>query len=159
MTRRTAAILPILLVFGCQSQPSGISEADVAALRETATRYVTTSLAADWDAWASQLTEDAVFLQPNGPVLEGRAAIRQWVTGFTGMASFSAPVIEIVGSGPVAYVRGTYAFTMGPTAAVQLSDTGKWLAVYERQADGSWLIKRNIWNSDQPLPPPAPARR
>lgn len=100
-----------------------------------------------------------MFLQPNGPVLQGRAAVRQWVSGFAGMASFTAPVIEVGGAGSVGYARGTYAFAMGPTAAMQLSDRGNWLTIYERQSDGSWRIKRNIWNSDQPVPAPAPASR
>ena len=159
MTQRTISLAPLFLLLACQPQSAGLSERDTAALRENAARYVSTALAADWDAWASQLTDDAVFLQPNGPAVEGRAAIRQWATGFTGMATFTAPVAEISGAGSVAYARGTYTFAMGPKAADQTSDTGKWLTVYERQADGSWLIKRNIWNSDRLLPTSPPARR
>ena len=160
MTRRAANLLPFIFsVLACQAQPPEISDADTTALRETVSRYVATSLAGDWDGWASQLTEDAVFLQPNGPAVEGRAAIREWITGFAGMASFTAAPVEIVGVGDLAYVRGTYTFAMGPTATMQGSDTGKWLAVYEKQSDGSWLIKRNIWNSDLPLPAAQPARQ
>lgn len=151
MTRRAISLLPMLLLLGCQTRPAGISDADAAAIREITSRYNTTALAADWDGWANQLTEDAVFLQPNGPALQGRAAIRQWATGFTGMASFTSPVLEVGGAGPVAYARGTYAFAMGPTAQLQISDSGNWLTVYERQADGTWRIKRNIWNSSQPI--------
>jgi len=148
-----------VLVLACQTKPPAISEADTAALRENVNRYVATSLAGDWDGWASQLTEDAIFLQPNGPAVEGRAAIRAWITAFAGMASFTATPVEIVGVSNVAYARGTYSFAMGPKAALQVSDTGKWLTVYEKQNDGSWRIKRNIWNSDQPLAAPAPAKR
>jgi uncharacterized protein (TIGR02246 family) len=152
MLRRTALSLALTGALACQPADPAISDQDVAALRETVNRYVATSLAGDFDAWASLLTADAVFLGPNAPPIEGRAAIRQWVAGFAGMASFTATAVEIAGAGDVAWARGTYAFAMGPTAAMQVSDSGKWLTVYERQSDGSWLIKRNIWNSDLPLP-------
>jgi ketosteroid isomerase-like protein len=91
-------------------------------------------------------------LQPNGPSLEGRAAIRTWVTAFTGMTTFTAMPEEIEGSDGVAYARGTYALTMSPTAKMQGSDAGKWITIYQKQADGSWRIRRNIWNSNSPLP-------
>ncbi len=28
---------------------------------------------------------------------------------------------------------------------------GKWHAIYERQADGSWLCVSDIWNTDEPM--------
>jgi ketosteroid isomerase-like protein len=28
---------------------------------------------------------------------------------------------------------------------------GKWHAIYERQADGSWLCISDIWNTDAPV--------
>lgn len=150
MSRRVALVLPLVLLLGCRSQAATFTEADAEALRDIAARYVSTSLAGDFDAWAGLLTEDAVFLPPNGPALEGRPAIRQWVTQFAGMASFTSAVTEVGGAGSLAYARGTYALELGPSAAVQMSDTGKWVDVYERQADGSWRLKLNIWNSDQP---------
>ena len=159
MLHRAIGLLSVTLLLACQAQPPSLSEADTAAIRENVNRYVATLLAGDWDGWASQLTEDAIFLQPNGRALEGRAAIRNWGTAFAGMASFTATAAEIGGAGNVAYARGTYAFAMGPTAVMQGADAGKWITVYEKQSDGSWRIKRNIWNSDQPLPAPAPAKR
>jgi uncharacterized protein (TIGR02246 family) len=152
MTRR-AASLALLFLLGASSGWSGdLSAADASAIRDKTKRYVSTALAGDWDGWASLLTADAVFLQPHGPAVEGRAAIRAWVEAFTGMATFTATPHEVVGSDRVAYARGTFAFTMSPTARMQGGDTGKWITTYEKQANGTWLIKRNIWNSDLPMP-------
>ena len=152
MTRRLLAALAFALSVATPAWPAGLSEADKAALRDMTKRYVSTALAADWDGWANLLTSDAAFLPPNGPALEGRPAIRTWVIAFTGMATFTATPDEIDGSDRVAYARGTYAFTMKPTAKTQGSDTGKWLTIYQRQSDGSWRIRRNIWNSNNALP-------
>ena len=39
---------------------------------------------------------------------------------------------------------------------VTLPDSGKFLEIRRRQADGRWLIPRDIGNSDIPLPAPSP---
>ncbi len=41
----------------------------------------------------------------------------------------------------------TYAFDGGP-----ISDVGKFVEIFKRQADGSWKIHVTIWNSDKPPP-------
>jgi ketosteroid isomerase-like protein len=35
-----------------------------------------------------------------------------------------------------------------------ITDSGKYLVLLSKQADGSWLISAVIWNSDMPLPEP-----
>jgi uncharacterized protein (TIGR02246 family) len=153
MADRNALLIPIVLLLACQAQQPGFTESDDAAIRETLDRYVSTPLAGDWDGFASLVTEDAVFLPPNAPPVKGRAAIREWITGFVGVATFTAPVLEVMGDGALAYTYGTYTIATRPDAPSPASDAGHWLAVLERQSDGTWLIKRNIWNSDQPLAP------
>jgi len=101
--------------------------------------------------WANLLTADAIFLPPNGPAVRGRAAIRAWVVGFSGMASFSETPEEFVGRDGLAYGNGTYAYSMGP-ARSQGADSGAWIKIYEKQGDGTWRLKRNIWNSSRLLP-------
>jgi ketosteroid isomerase-like protein len=161
--RRIALLLSLSALTACQPKSAGLSQADTAMINDMVGRYVSTTLGEDWDGWATQLSEDAVFLPPNGPVLEGRATIRQWIPVFSGLASFTAPVSEVTGDGSTAYARGTYTYATGPKAAVQGADSGKWITVYHRQADGSWRITRNMWNSNSPPPAPvvakAPARR
>jgi hypothetical protein len=41
---------------------------------------------------------------------------------------------------------------MGPAARTQGADSGNWIKIYEKQADGTWRLKRNMWHSSQPLP-------
>jgi ketosteroid isomerase-like protein len=52
-----------------------------------------------------------------------------------------------------AFERGRYDITIAPRAGGEaMDDIGKYITVYQRQADGSWKIARDIWNSDRPLP-------
>jgi ketosteroid isomerase-like protein len=64
-------------------------------------------------------------------------------------------MVDVDGHGELAYTRGTYSLTMQPAGAAPMSDTGKFVEVWRKQPDGSWKIKWDIYNSDNP-PPPAP---
>ena len=108
----------------------------------------------DW--WKSPDLADDVSTILRGAYGEGLEEIVQEIEA--ARIELGLTAAEIGGAGNVAYARGTYAFSMGPTAAMQAADSGKWLTVYEKQSDGSWRIKHNIWNSDQPLPAPAPPK-
>jgi ketosteroid isomerase-like protein len=52
-------------------------------------------------------------------------------------------------SGDVAVIWGTY--TTNPAEGEEgITAAGKWVALVEREADGSWKVVRNIWNTDSP---------
>jgi ketosteroid isomerase-like protein len=137
----------------CQPAPAPLSEAEITAMRSATTRFVENALARHDSANAAEYSEDAVFMPPNQPAVEGRAAIRAWFAAFPPMSAFNLTVVEIKGRGDLAYERGTYTLTIaasGKTPAV--SDHGKFLAVRRRQADGSWPMTADMFNSDVPLP-------
>jgi len=53
-----------------------------------------------------------------------------------------------------AFERGTYTITLTPkTGGDPIRDVGKYITLYQRQADGSWRMARDIWNSNNPPPP------
>jgi ketosteroid isomerase-like protein len=139
----------------CQpAPPENISDADIARLRAMAGEFARAAMARSDSANAAQYTESAVFMPPNQPAVEGRAAIQAWFKAFPPVTAFRLNVIEVDGHGDVAYTRGKYAMTIaaaGKRPAV--SDHGKFLAVHRRQADGSWLMTDDIFNSDVPEPP------
>ena len=58
-------------------------------------------------------------------------------------------VEEIDGYGDIAYVTGRYAMTLQPEGAPgPIDDRGKYIEIRRKQADGSWLLARDIFNSD-----------
>lgn len=87
-------------------------------------------------------------MPPNGPAVTGRAAIAEWEraneTGF--QIAFKLETID--GDGDTAYVRGRSCVFIPDGTGGYGVDIGKFLEVRERQTDGSWLIKADIFNSD-----------
>lgn len=57
--------------------------------------------------------------------------------------------MEIDGAGDLAYARGTFSWTFRVGEGEPVSDAGKWIAIWRRQPDGSWLASHDIWNSDR----------
>ena len=52
-----------------------------------------------------------------------------------------------------AFERGTYTITLTPkTGGDPIRDDGKYITLYQRQADGTWRMARDTWNSNNPPP-------
>jgi ketosteroid isomerase-like protein len=59
--------------------------------------------------------------------------------------------VEVSTGGDLAYSQGAYAFTgTDPKTKRVMSEKGKYVEVYKKQADGSWKIVEDINNADAP---------
>ena len=126
------------------------------ALEATRAAHEAAINSGDADAWVSCFTSDAVQLPPNGPANLGTEAIGRWSGGllaaFDCEFSLDPEEVQLTGS-DWAFERGTYAITLAPKGQDgKMRDVGKYITLYERQPDGRWLMARDIWNSNDPLP-------
>ncbi|MEE8116597.1 MAG: DUF4440 domain-containing protein [Gemmatimonadales bacterium] len=142
----------VLFTLACQPQPAALTDTDRDAIRASLDAFTDAALAQDWDAIVALYTEDAVLMPPNGPAVTGHAEIRDSWVAFPPLSAIHAEMVEIEGVGDLAYVRGTYHIVMDVEGSPE--DTGKFLEIRRRQDDGAWLIVRDIYNSDVPLPEP-----
>ena len=150
-----AALALALASTACQSpaqDAAGLSEEDVATLREDTREVVEAMLARDWDRVGKLYAEDAVLMLPNQPALVGREAILQgWAQ--SSVSQLTVTPLEIYGSGELAYIRGAYSLEMTIEGLPEpVSDRGKYVVILRRQPDGSWPAVIDILNSDLPLP-------
>jgi ketosteroid isomerase-like protein len=67
--------------------------------------------------------------------------------------------VELGKSGEIAGVSGTYELTMNDASAKPVNDRGKYLEVWEKQTDGNWKCRADMWNSDLPASASAPAEK
>ncbi|UCC71601.1 MAG: DUF4440 domain-containing protein [Gemmatimonadota bacterium] len=151
-----AALALALASTACQppAQEAGpLSEEDVAAIEAFQEAFAQAIRAGDWAGAAAFYTEDAVFMPPNEPAIQGRAAIEAWSGASPPITQFSLPIAEIDGRGDLAFVRGTLLITISPEGAPEpMQDTGKYVVILRRQPDDTWLVAVDIFNSDLPLP-------
>jgi len=147
-----ATVLVLVSLAACQpSGPAALSEEDVAAIESTSEAFLKGVRARDWAAVAATYTDDAVLMPPNGPAVEGRANIQTFFESFPPTSEFNLSSVETTGRGDLAYVRGTYKMTIALEGQDPIADSGKYLEIRGKQADGSWLIARDMFSSDLPL--------
>ena len=155
-------VMCLVLSVGCQG-PAGLSEADRTAIRQGDENYAKLLNARDFKGVAALHADDAIILPPNQAAVQGRAAIQASLEAPPPFSNFQIQILEIEGRGDLAYSRGTYSITVTPAGAAPIEDRGKYIEIWRKQADGSWKILRDIYNSDLPLPAPeepaAPAKK
>ncbi|PYJ51316.1 MAG: DUF4440 domain-containing protein [Verrucomicrobia bacterium] len=124
------------------------------ALRDLDAKWSAAAGAKDIDKTVSYYSEDAAVMPPNAPSAKTREAIRSaWKEMLTtpGAAiSWKATKVEVAKSGDLAYVSGTYEETMTDASGKPVKDRGKYVEIFKKQADGTWKVVADIWNSDLP---------
>jgi len=127
------------------------------ALRDLDAQWSKDAGAKDLDKTVSFYSNDATVMPPNASAATTREAIRStWKEMLTtpGAAiSWKATKVEVAKSGDLAYVSGTYEETMTDASGKSVKDHGKYVEVWEKQADGTWKVVADIWNSDLPVAP------
>jgi uncharacterized protein (TIGR02246 family) len=125
-------------------------------LDRTRDAHVAALNAGDPDAWVACFARDAAQMPPNEPPNIGTENIRAWSSGMLTAfrAEFSLDIDEVELAGDDwAFERGTYTIGLTPkSGGSPIHDNGKYLTIYQRQTDRSWLMARDIWNSNNPLP-------
>ena len=148
------AALFVASATACQPAAGPITAEDVAAIGNLRDQYAERTLAGDVAAVAAFYTEDAIEMPPDAPVIEGRSAIQANLgEGSAGLTAFTLTGLETEGRDGLAYDRGTYSVTVD-VEGQSVSETGKFITVLTKQADGSWRLHRVIWNRDAPPPMP-----
>lgn len=145
-----AALALALASTACQ-QAAPLSEEDLAAIDQASESYKQAVLAGDWEVWAAFYTEDAVIMPTGQPAVRGRDAIRAWGEAFPTIVEWTTDRVEVDGRGDLAYVRATFSMTVEAEGEAEpVSERGKYLEIWRKQPDGSWLIAVDIYNSDEP---------
>lgn len=160
------ALLPVFILAaalcGCASAPAPAPDtraADEAAIRAADEAWIKAAQTLNPDAWMAFYSADAVVLPPNEKTASTHEAIRKSVAGLLGLPglkiSWTPTRIEVARAGDLAYLYGTYHLSMdGPKGKPPITDDGKILEIWKKQAGGDWKCIVDTWSSDLP---PAPA--
>jgi len=154
----------LLFLAACEQAPPpappDTRAADEAAIRQADIAWSTAAGTNKLEGMVSYYTADAMVLPPNTPMATGTAAIRESLGPLFALPGFSVkwqPVkAEVARSGDIGYTQGTYELTSNDPKGNPVTDKGKYLAIWKKQADGSWKAAADMFNSDLPPQPPMP---
>jgi len=107
----------------------------------------------DAAAVAQLYTQNARLMPPNSDILDGRDAIEGFAKEFVATgAQLSFSLLTVHESSDLCAAVGTYDMTIPVPGGEPQQDRGKYIEVWTRQSDGSWLIADDIFNSSLPAP-------
>jgi ketosteroid isomerase-like protein len=151
----------VLFAAGCgENKPPDTRAADEKTIRDLDARWSKTAAARDVDGTVSYYSDDASLLAPNAPIASDRQSIRaSWASllGPDTSLSWQATKVEVARSSDLAYLVGTYQLTTKDAQGKPVSDNGKFVEVWKKQADNKWKVVADIFNSDSPVVQPRPA--
>jgi uncharacterized protein (TIGR02246 family) len=109
--------------------------------------WLTAFNAGDASGVAQIYAQDGRILPPNSPIVDGRAAIEGFLKEFVASkAQLSFSRVTVHESADLCAAAGEYELEI-PGAP---TDSGKFVEVWRKDADGSWLIVDDIFNSSLP---------
>jgi ketosteroid isomerase-like protein len=132
------------------------------SLRDADDAWSKAAASKDLEKTVAYYSNDANVLAPNAPIATTKDAIKKlWgdLLASPGLViSWKANKVEVAKSGDLGFVSGTYEFAMNDASGKPTTDKGKYVEVWEKQADGKWKCGTDIWNSDLPASQPAEAK-
>lgn len=148
-----AAAFCVLIGVACSQpnqRPPDTGSADRATTAQLVEREDRAFANKDVDGVLAVYSADVVMMPPNEPAIRGKDALRPWFTKLFSQQAFQASSgtsegLEVAGDLDVERI------TLRNSAG---QATGKVIHVYRRQADGTWQITQDIWNTDAPAPGP-----
>ena len=147
----------VLLGMGCA--PAANVEQERTALLDRDRAWSQTP--PDLDKFVSFFDTEASFLPPNMPIATGTDAIREVMAELVSLPGFSvrwsAVKADVGRAGDLGYTQGTYELTLNDPTENPVTEKGKYVTVWKKQADGQWMVVADIFNPDEAPPaPPAP---
>lgn len=139
------------------TEPQPLTAGEMDQIAAATQDIVKALLAGDASKTAAGFGGDAILLPDDAEMVQGGAEIEKYYENVFAQGQLSELTlteVEVSGQGNLAYEVGTFTRTWTPPGSeASVSDAGKYVNVYKRQADGSWKCAASIWNLDQPPPP------
>ena len=152
-----ACVAVFALTTACSRNVPSSQNADLAAVRSVEASWVKDIATKDVDTIVNYYSDDASLLMPNEMMITGKnnikAAFKPMLADPNFALTFQSTRGEASKSGDFVYVIGTYSMTTSsPRDQRPVTDQGKYLTFFKKQADGSWRVVADMVNTDLPAP-------
>ena len=137
-------LLFILICFSC-GEPENVESIII----DNNSKWVEYYNKGDAKGIASLHTLDAVVIPPKSDFVVGRDKIEEMYKAEIemGNGTLGLQTTEVIQEGLYAYETGLYDIKM-TIEGEEINDYGKYIVIWEKQKNGDWLCKKDIWNTN-----------
>jgi ketosteroid isomerase-like protein len=158
------AVIAAFIAQGCGTEtPKDTRATDEIAIRQQSMAWSNAAQSRDMDKVLSFYSPDAIALPDQQPISLTKDAIRtEWqplLSNKNLTLSWKTTAVGVAKSSDIAYEYGAYTLDILGKDGQPSTQTGKYLLVWKKQADGTWKVAVDTDNSDAPPPAPAPPAR
>lgn len=157
MSKKVLLFAALACIAGCATTPSVSTDADVAAIKQIWVAYIAAAEKGDPVAMLALWDQDGIQMPPNAPPRTKEQLRVQIPLAMKARADAGIQLKmiitaeEVIVAGPWAYTRGPASQEfMNKNTGQKTGSDGKFLTIFKRQADGTWRIYRDCFNSDVP---------
>jgi ketosteroid isomerase-like protein len=158
MRRKALAGAALLLVSACAAPaaaPPAIDHAaEVEALRAAAMAYHEAASTKNAGAVVALYDEGALMVPPNGELVHGLAGVQNYRFGFIETPGveleFDLQRVEVSSAGDMGWTLAIGQITINRDEGPPGQDIVRDFHTWKKQADGSWKVVVDMWNSGMP---------
>ena len=101
----------------------------------------------DATAWVYHYTEDALFVGPGAPAVQGREALLAMAKAMQPLSSVSIVPMRTEGSGNIAYTYGEATWMNGRPPSTGTTTHVRLVIVWRKEVDGRWRVTQELLNA------------
>ena len=98
-------------------------------------------------------SDDALVMPPNTDMVKGKSLIKKAISYeiSAGATDLAFTTINMYGNEEFVTEVGRYSLNIKNEGEIVMSDSGKYVVLWEQVSKNNWLMKADIWNSDLPI--------
>ena len=147
----------VVLIFSAMSMSGSFGQASGKAsdaLLAADVAWMKVYAAKDLEKSVAFFDNEGSMLPSNAPIATGKDALTKSLGSAFATPDYTlswhANKVGVARSGELGYTSGTYGFSIKDASGKTISDKGKYLTLWKKEADGSWKVLLDTYNSDQP---------
>lgn len=148
-------VLLLMLISLTASANAQTYEEDAAAIAAQNMIYMQGYKERNAEKVVSVHSDKVVVYAPNRPIYQGKSGVLQMVKEdleITDVYELELVTESLEIHGDTAIDVGTYVANLTFKGGMSIVDEGHYVVIWKRQADGTWLYEKDIYNSRMPLP-------
>ena len=97
--------------------------------------------------------DDALVMPPNIDMVKGKESIKKAISDeiSAGATNLVFTTLDMYGNEEYVTEVGRFSLNVKNEGEIVMTDSGKYIVLWEQVSKNNWLMKADIWNSDLPI--------